>query len=274
MLSRTLLHIYGPFSIYSFGAMIALGCIITYRFMLKDPQRIKLISPDNLLNVFSISLIAALIGGRLLHLVSFYDQMHTWTDIIAVHEGGLSILGAVIAVICVIPWYLKKNSVPVLPFMDLMAIYAPLLQAISRIGCFFAGCCYGKPTDVFWGVVYKTQDTLAPTFCKIHPTQLYMAAGDLSIFVFLSVVARHYFKKPGQLLCVYLCLSSLNRFMVDFWRDDLEYLPQQLMCIFSLHQWIALGIIITSIASFIVITRKDRTRVYSVLLNKNFRYWM
>lgn len=259
MLSRTLLHIYGPFSIYSFGVMIALGCIITYYLMLSDTRRIKLISTDQLLNVFSISIITALFGGRLLHLLSSYEDIHSWTDIIALHEGGFSILGAIIALLCVIPWYLKKINVPVLPFMDLMGLYAPLLQGISRLGCFFAGCCYGKPTDAFWGVTYKTHDTLAPTFCKIHPTQLYMAGGDLIIFLALYFIGQRYFKKPGQLLCAYLALSNLNRFLVDFWRDDQEFLPIQIMRIFSLHQWIALGIIISSIACFIVITRKDRT---------------
>lgn len=259
MLSRTLLHIYGPFSIYSFGAMIALGCIITYRLMLTDVRRIKLISTEDLLNVFSASIITALCGGRLLHLLSSYKEINSWTDIIALHEGGFSILGAIIAVLCIIPWYLKKIGVAVLPFMDLMGLYAPLLQAISRLGCFFAGCCYGKPTTAFWGVTYTTHDTLAPLFCKIHPTQLYMAGGDLLIFLTLYLVCQRYFKKPGQLLCAYLTLSSLNRFLVDFWRDDQEFLPLQLMHIFSLHQWIALGIIISSIACFIIITRKDRT---------------
>lgn len=259
MLSRTLLHIYGPFSIYSFGAMIALGCIITYRLMLTDTRRIKLISTEHLLNIFSISIITALLGGRLLHLLSSYKELNSWQDIIALHEGGFSILGAMIALLCVIPWYLKKISVPVLPFMDLMGLYAPLLQAISRLGCFFAGCCYGKPTDVPWGVIYRTEDTLAPTFCKIHPTQLYMACGDLLIFLTLYFIGQRYFKRPGQLLCVYLVLTSLNRFLVDFWRDDQEFLPLQLARIFSLHQWIALGIIISSMACFIIITRKDRT---------------
>lgn len=259
MLSRTLWHIYGPFSIYSFGAMIALGCVITYRLMLKDARRIKLISADQLLNVFSVSIVTALFGGRLLHLTSSYDQIHSWTDVIALHEGGFSILGAVIALLCILPWYLKRNGVPVLPFMDLIGLYAPLLQAISRLGCFFAGCCYGKPTNVFWGITYTTHDTLAPVFCKIHPTQLYTAGGDLIIFLTLYFVGQRYFKKPGQLLFAYLALSSMNRFLVDFLRGDQEFLPLQQTHIFSLHQWIALGIIISSIACFIVITRKDRT---------------
>jgi phosphatidylglycerol:prolipoprotein diacylglycerol transferase len=258
MLSRTLLHIYGPICIYSFGAIIALGCIIIYRLLVKDQTRIKLIDTESLLNVFSLSIITAIVGGRLLYMITSYNQIQSITDIFALHEGGLSILGAIIAILCILPWYLKKINVPTLPFLDLISLYAPLLQAISRFGCFFAGCCYGKPTDVPWGITYKTHDTLAPTFCKLHPTQLYMACGDALIFLILFHFAQARFKKPGQLLCLYLCCSSLNRFLVDFWRDDQEFLPIQLMRIFSLHQWIALGIIISSIACFIVITRKDR----------------
>ena len=258
MLSRTLLHIYGPFNIYSYGVFIALGCMIIYWLISRDTRRIALVDTDRLLNIFSICIIAAAVGGRLLHLLGSSQTITSLYDIFALHEGGFSLLGSVLAILCVVPWYLKKNNIPVLPFTDLMALYAPLLQAISRLGCFFAGCCYGKPTQLFWGVTYVTEDTLAPRFCKLHPAQLYAAFGDLCIFLLLYFVLQKFLKKPGQLLCLYLSLSSLNRFFMDFFRDDREFLNIPAMRILSLHQWIALGIIISSIGYFIFITRKER----------------
>jgi phosphatidylglycerol:prolipoprotein diacylglycerol transferase len=255
MLSRTLLHIYGPFCIYSYGFIIAIGAIATFYFIKKNPKRLAIISDELLLNVFSLTILSGVIGGRLLYLIGNYKDISSWFDICAVHKGGLSILGSIISVLLVLSWYLKQNKVSVLPFLDLLAIYAPLLQSFSRLGCLFAGCCFGKQTTLPWAITYTTHDTLAPTFCSLHPTQLYSALGLFLIFIFLHYVAQYKFKIPGQLMFAYLALVSLNRFVVDFYRGDQEFVNTSTLL--SIHQWIALCITIGSFAGFIIISRKN-----------------
>lgn len=259
MLSRTLLHLYGPFCIYSYGVMIALSCFVGYVCFIRDAKRKALLSLEQLSNVFSLSIIIGIIGGRMLHLIVSYNSIHTWKDLFALQEGGLSIFGTLLALICFLPWYFKRHGLPILPLLDLAALYAPLMQAIARLGCFFAGCCYGKPTSLPWGITYKTSDTLAPLFLQLHPTQLYLASGDVLIFLCLYFILQYRMKKPGQLACIYLALSCINRFLVDFWRGDQDFVSFSMMHIFSLHQWIALSILISSITCLILITRKDRS---------------
>ncbi|MEX0849023.1 MAG: prolipoprotein diacylglyceryl transferase [Candidatus Dependentiae bacterium] len=255
MLSRTLLHIYGPFCIYSYGFIIAIGAIATFYLIKRNHKRLAIISDELLLNVFSLTILSGVIGGRLLYLLGNYNDISSWFDICAVHKGGLSILGSIITVLLVLSWYLKQNKIPVLPFLDLLAIYAPLLQSFSRLGCLFAGCCFGKPAILPWAIIYKTQDTLAPTFCSLHPTQLYSALGLFLIFIFLHYIAQYRLKKPGLLMFAYLTLVSLNRFVVDFYRGDQEFFETNTLL--SIHQWIALSITIGSLIGFIIISRKN-----------------
>ncbi len=247
MLTRTLFHIWGPFCIYSYGVMIALGCIITYYLMLKNPKRPAIISETDLMQLFSMSILVGIIGGRTLHVLFNYNQLNAWLDICAVYEGGLSILGAIVALLIFIPWYLKRKQISVLALLDLIAIYAPLLQSISRLGCFFAGCCYGKPSSALWAIRYTDPDTLAPLHCWLHPTQLYSSASLFMIFLMIHFWANYRSKKPGQLICLYIGLTSLSRFMVDFLRNDREFVSfgyQLLPVPLSLHQWIALGLML------------------------------
>ena len=241
MLTRTIFHVWGPFCIYSYGIMIAVGCIITYYLMLKDPKRAAIITESDLIQLFSVSILIGILGGRVLYILAAYDQLNSWFEICTVYEGGFSILGTIIALLLFIPWYLKSKHVPVLPLLDLCAIYAPLLQSISRLGCFFAGCCYGKPSSMLWAIQYTDPDTLAPLHCWLHPTQLYSSILLLVIFLIIYFWAQYKVKKPGKLMCLYIGLTSGSRFMVDFLRNDREFFSFGYNLL-SMHQLIALGL--------------------------------
>ncbi len=258
MLSRTLLHIYGPFCIYSYGLMIAIGAILTFYLIKRNPKRASIIPTETLLNVFSLSILAGIVGGRILHTIGSYDRLASWFDVCALHEGGFSILGSVLAILLIIPWYLRKNNIKVMPFLDLLALYAPLLQSISRIGCYFAGCCFGTTTSLPWAITYITPDTLAPRYCALHPTQLYASLSLLAIFLFLYFFVQHWVKKPGQLTCIYLACAAGQRFFIDFWRADQEFFSAPSLHILSMHQWIGLGIIISATIGFIIFSHNDK----------------
>ena len=172
-------------------------------------------------------------------------------------------LGGVIALLAVLPFYLKKHSINTLALCDLAAIYAPLLQAISRIGCFFAGCCFGIPTTLPFGIL-SSECSLDPAFAKgfggqaalqtmlIHPTQLYSASALFGIFLLMYFLFQDWFKKPGQLLCSYLILMSAERFIIDFWRADREFLSG--FPTFSIPQLVAFVIGCISIIGFLYFT--------------------
>lgn len=243
--SPEIIHIYGPFGIQAYGLFIMLAIIITIWAIRKNKRFAQLNLEPVYLNIIIASIIAACCGGRVIEVISEPKLYTDWYDWFALWQGGFSALGAILGVITFVPLYLKKINVPVLPTCDLVAIYAPLLQAIARLGCFTAGCCYGMPTDSFLSVIYNNPDTFAPYGIAIHPTQLYSSAILCIIFLFQYFIAQHIFKKPGTIFATYLILASGERFITDFWRADRLMINNWL----SFHQMIALFIIcITSLA--------------------------
>lgn len=243
---HTLIHIYGPFSIHSFGLMIAIGLLITTHLALRHPLRKRIISHPDFINAIVIAISAGFIGSRLLYVIQNWHQLRHWTEVFTVWNGGLSVLGSVIGVLLVIPAYLKRHNIPLLPFLDIIAIHAPLLQSIARLGCFFAGCCFGAATRMPWGITYTDRESFAPLCTALHPTQLYSSLLLFGIFLCMFFIIQKRFKRPGQPLAFYLFLMSLERFSVDFFRGDREFFGLDWMLPLSSHQWISIGIAIVA----------------------------
>lgn len=229
-----LLHLIGPLSINSFGLMIVIG-LITFSFLLlKDPKRPIIISTNDYFSLLTPAILAAIAGGRLLFVFTHGDSLSHWTDIIAIWKGGFSLLGGIIALLLIMPWCFKKYNIAPLPFLDLVGIYAPLLQSISRIGCFLGGCCYGCPASYLF---------------EIHPTQLYSAFSLFLIFLLQFFIISRWKLKPGQLFCIYLMLMSLERFTNDFFRGERE---MSSLNSFSLAQLISIVIFVCACCAYVV----------------------
>lgn len=238
--SPELLHIYGPLGIQYYGLFIALGIIISVIASRYNKRFTQLHLENTYLDIIMVSIIAGCIGGRLLEVISEPLLYPHWYDWFALWQGGFSILGSIIGIIIIVPFYLKKINVPIIPLFDLVSIYAPLCQSIARLGCFTAGCCYGVATHSIFAVIYTNPHSLAACGIPIHPTQLYSSAILFSVFLFMYFIAQHRCTKNGQLFTTYLTLAALERFCVDFWRADRIMIGG----IFSFHQVVALCIII------------------------------
>ncbi len=245
---RELLHIWGPFSIYSYGVAIAIGVLLLKWLIQKDPRFAKLRLEQTFTGFLVLSILVALLGGRLLYLVTEPDGLTEWSDLVDFWQGGFSLLGSILGILIVMPWYLKKISVPIVPMLDLIALYAPLLQSVARIGCFFAGCCYGMPTSLPWGFTYTDPNSAAPLYYSLHPTQLYSSASLLLIFLAQYFLLQKIARNPGQLMGIYLMFVSFERFVVDFWRADRVFPAMQSIAFLSIYQILALGIFATGLA--------------------------
>lgn len=253
-MGNELIHIYGPFAIRSYGLMIALGLLIFIMLLKRHPKYKAMHLGDKIIDITIIGIIAGLLGGRILYTVSQPEDIHSISDFFAFWQGGFSILGCILGVLFTVPWYLRYLKVPIIPLLDLISLHAPLLQSISRLGCFFAGCCYGEPTAAFWGVVYKDPLSAAPLGICIHPTQVYSSLLLLGIFAVMYFVLQYRFTLPGQLTALYLLLVSFERFIVDFWRADRIYYTPLAFTGISLHQWISLGIATGAFVLFLWVT--------------------
>ena len=241
--SPELLHIYGPFGIQSYGLFIMLGILISIAAARRNKRFKQLHLEHTYLTIIMISILAGCCGGRLLEIISTPTLYPHWYDWFALWQGGFSVLGSMLGIIIVLPFYLKKINVPILPLFDLAAIYIPLCQSIARLGCVTAGCCYGVATTASCAVIYTHPQTFAPYGIALHPTQLYSSFLLFVIFLFMYFIAQHRCKKNGDLFSIYLILAASERFLIDFWRADRIMMTDFL----SFHQVIALGIIITVI---------------------------
>ncbi len=257
----TSLHVWGPLSIQAYGAMIFLGVVTFLYFLHKDPKVKPIMTTTTLFDIVTVGIITGVIGGRILYVLEYWQTLPSLLAIFFIWDGGFSILGTLIALLIVIPRYLKKRGIPVYPFLDRVGVYAPLTQAIARLGCFIAGCCYGITTNSCLAVTYTSPASLAPLHVPLHPTQLYSSFLLFSIFLFLYYVGQKKFTKPGQLFSCYLLLVSLQRFLVDMLRAD-RTLIQNVM---SLSQVCALGLFVIGLILFI---RRTYYPLRSGLTNK------
>ena len=261
-ISPKLFHLYGPFYIHSYGLFIALGLVTFIWLSMKDARRHALVSKDLYISIIIRGIFCALIGGRLLFIINNLSTIDSMNDLFTTWNGGFSILGSIIAVLCIMPFYLKKQNVSIVPFLDFVAIYTPLLQSISRIGCFMAGCCYGKPTTAFWAVIYGHSDASAPLHIPLHPTQLYSTVMLFVVFLVLFYFSRYYHLTNGTLLLLYLMLVSTERFMLDAIRGDQQFYSYPFLSLLTINQWIALIMFLASGIGFLAITYYTKRHEY------------
>ncbi|HAX98096.1 MAG TPA: prolipoprotein diacylglyceryl transferase [Candidatus Atribacteria bacterium] len=225
----------GPLTIYTYGLFVALGLLLGLSLALKEAKRESL-DPQAFLDLTFYTVLAGIIGARIFYVaqnLSFYKE--NLLSIVRIWEGGLVFQGGLIFAIPVAWIFLKKKKLSFWKTFDVLAPYMALGQAFGRIGCFFAGCCYGKPTNVPWAVTFTDPKTLALACIPLHPTQLYSAAGLFFIFFILLFLRKHT-KFSGQLSCLYLIFHSSFRFCIEFFRGDPRgrfwgpFSPAQIIC--------------------------------------------
>ncbi|MGA1869266.1 MAG: prolipoprotein diacylglyceryl transferase [bacterium] len=209
----------GPITIYTYGFALALAFLLSGLIIIREAKKAG-IDHGKVMDVFFYSLLAGLIGSRILYvLFNMGDYWpHIW-KIFLLWEGGLVFYGGLLGGAPVCLWLIHHYNLPVWPVIDIIILPGPLAHAIGRIGCFMAGCCYGKSCAWPWAVIFTNKASLAPLNRAIHPTQLYSSSTNLLIFIILALVNR---KKRfhGQILSVYLCLYPIGRIINEYFRAD------------------------------------------------------
>ena len=203
----------GPLTIYSYGVMVACAfgvtaLLIRYRspeFGIPRPQAMDLVI---------WVLVGGILGARALYiLVNPYHFLSRPVEIFMLHHGGLIFFGGLGGGLIGAVLFIRKEGLSFADTSDLIASYIALGQAIGRIGCLLNGCCYGRPTNLPFGILFPGEK--AP----LHPTQIYESLACLAIFIFLlSLQAKRPFKLSIFLL--YLILYSVFRFFNEYFRGD------------------------------------------------------
>jgi phosphatidylglycerol:prolipoprotein diacylglycerol transferase len=172
---------------------------------------------------------------------------------------GFVVYGGIITGILSIYIYCRIKKLSFLSYMDMMAPAVAINQGLGRVGCFMAGCCYGKPTDSAFGVVFP-EGCLAPAGVRLIPTQLISAVFDLAMAVFLIAVTRKV-KYRGIISGLYLVMYGVGRFIIEIFRDDID---RGMVGALSTSQFISIFTIIFAAGYLFFVNKKKPATEYSL----------
>lgn len=243
----------GPLTVHGYGLMIGLGFFISIMLGCYIAKKYGL-SDDHLVNLAICVLVIGFAGGKLLYVIVNFKRFLEAPLKVLGSEGFVVYGGIIIAVITMVI-YCRIKKIQALKYMDLICTIAALNQAFGRLGCFMAGCCYGRRTDSAFGVIFP-EGCLAPAGVRLIPTQLIMAAGDFLIFAVLLFLFTKKHLKPGIILGCYLMMYSVGRFLIEFLRDDAE---RGFVGKLSTSQFIAIWILIAAVAYTVIIAKFVKT---------------
>jgi len=234
----------GPFPIRLYGLMIGLGFLVSV-WLASRRARKEGIDPDRIMDMGVYILLAAIIGSRLLYVLTALDDFRdNPLDAFAIWKGGLVFYGGLLAAVPTGMWYVRKHRLPFWKTGDIVAPYIALGHAFGRLGCFFAGCCYGAACDGAFCITFSDPHSLAPLGIPLYPTQLMEAGGEfLNFLILLLIYPRSKFY--GQVFWLYPLLYSVLRFGVEFFRGD-AIRGVYFGGVISTSQIIAIGVFVVS----------------------------
>jgi phosphatidylglycerol---prolipoprotein diacylglyceryl transferase len=245
----------GPITLYTYGVLLAASYLLGLWLAMRRARAWGL-DANRVLDLGIYIIIAALIGAKLLLLVVDFDQFRrTPEELLSLARSGGVFYGGLILAVIVAFWYIHKHRMPFWTTCDVFAPGIALGHVTGRLGCFAAGCCYGKPTNVPWAVIFTNPQAAAnvgtPLGIPLHPTQLYEAGAELLILVVLLATEKKGRPFPGRTFWAYMFLYAVSRFVIEMYRGD----PRGEFLGMSTSQFISVVLAPLSIAMLIWLAR-------------------
>lgn len=238
----------GSITIHGYGLMIGLGVMAA--LLLGDYRSKKFgLNGDHIYGMTFSAVILGFVAARILFIITEWENF-LQNPMQYLSGAGFVVYGGIIGGFLTIYGFCKIKKIDMLSYLDLMIPSVALAQGFGRIGCFLAGCCYGRETDSCLGVVFTNSD-FAPNGVKVLPTQLFMAGGDL---ILMAILLWYAAKRPmrGRTSMLYLILYSIGRFVIEFLRND----NRGTVGVLSTSQFIAIFTLLAGILGFFVIMPK------------------
>src|SRR6185503_19042047 len=201
-------------------------------------------------------IISALVGAKLLLLITDFGSFaNNPRELLTLARSGGVFYGGLILAVVVALWYIRRIGLPLWTTCDVFAPGIALGHVVGRFGCFFAGCCYGKPTTVPWAITftnpYAAANVGTPLNIPLHPTQLYEAGAEALILVVLLATESRGRRFPGRTFWLYMLLYAISRYIIEIYRGD----PRGTIGIFSTSQFISLLLAPLALAMLIYLRR-------------------
>lgn len=240
----------------TYGVMLAISFSAAYFLALRRSLILEE-SPRHVENLFLGVIFGSVLGGRLFHV--FFEEWAYYSQhvnkIFAVWEGGYTFYGALLGAAGTMYLYCRLRKLSFLQYVDIAAEGVTFGLFMGRMGCFGAGCCWGKPTTMPWGVIFSNPESFANVHdTPLHPTQLYESFGALCIFlyVFWLFKRRRY---EGQVFFHAVTLYAILRFVIEFFRGD-DYRGFIFGGLLSYSQFVSVVLLLFALSGMAAYSRK------------------
>lgn len=246
----------GGFPVFTYGVLLAAAYLLGLQFAIVRGRK-RGLDPNRTMDLGIWIIISALVGAKLLLLIVEWDTFtRNWSELKTLARSGGVFYGGLIAAVAVALWYLRRHRMPMWTVTDAFAPGIALGHVIGRLGCLFAGCCFGKQTGVPWAITfhseYAAQNVGTPLGVPLHPTQLYEAGAELLILVFLLATERRGRPFAGRTFWAYMFLYGVSRFIIEFYRGD----ARGLVGSFSTSQFVSLLVVPLSLLMLFILSRR------------------
>ncbi|MBP1602920.1 MAG: lgt [Acidobacteria bacterium] len=251
----------GPVTVYTYGVLLAAAYLAGLQ-MATARARSRGLEASRVMDLGIIIIIAAIVGAKLLLVaVDFnYYRGHP-AEIFSLARSGGVFYGGLIAAVLAAFWYLRRHKMPVWVTCDVFAPGIALGHAIGRVGCLFAGCCFGRPTTLPWGIVFSDPFAASyvgtPLGVHLHPTQLYEAGAELAILALLLAVERRGRPFAGRTFWFYTLLYGVSRFVIEYFRGD----ERGMLLGLSTSQFISVVLVPLSVYMLLRLARRPQLAV-------------
>jgi len=230
----------GPITVYTYGVLLAAAYLLGLKLAM-NRAKARGLDANRVLDLGIYIIISALIGAKLLLVVTDFRTFRADPrELLTLARSGGVFYGGLILAVAVALWYIRKIGLPLWTTCDVFAPGIALGHVVGRFGCFFAGCCYGRPTTLPWGITFTDPFAAAnvgtPLGVALHPTQLYEAGAELVILLVLLATERKGRSFAGRTFWLYMLLYAVSRFIIEFYRGD----ERGAVGIFSTSQFISI----------------------------------
>jgi phosphatidylglycerol:prolipoprotein diacylglycerol transferase len=220
MLGET--HLFLP----TYGLLFAGGVLVAWMWFMRRAARSDL-DPDRVFNLTFYTLLAGLLGAKLSLVIVDWDYyVSNPANLLGIVRAAGVLMGGVLAGALTFALYAWRTGLPMRELGDAIAAPLALAQAIGRLGCFAAGCCYGVETGGWCAVTFTDPAAAAQTGVKLNvplvPTQLIQMCNDLALAVLLTWLWRKRPRPPGTVFWIYVLLYSVSRGIIEIWRGDAQ----------------------------------------------------
>jgi phosphatidylglycerol:prolipoprotein diacylglycerol transferase len=208
----------------TYGVLLALAYLLALRVSVRLAEK-EGINGQKVFDLGLWMLIASMVGAKLFSVfVDWEYYMEYPRELVGLLRLGGVYYGGFLCTTLVAVWYTHRHALPFWRIVDIFSVALPLGQAVGRVGCLAAGCCYGKPAE--WGFSITFRDAFAhryigvPLDIPLHPTQIYLSVTGLLIFAVMWLLYRHRPPYAGWVFGWLLVVSSAFRFALEYLRGD------------------------------------------------------